>query len=1193
MYLKHLEMQGFKSFPEKIRLKFGKGITAVVGPNGSGKSNVADAVRWVLGEAGSRNLRGQKMEDVIFAGTQNRKPLGFAEVSLVMDNSDRKLNLDFEEVTVTRRLFRSGESAYLINGTPCRRRDILELFMDTGVGKEGYSIIGQGRIDEILSIKSEDRRALFEEAAGIVKFKNRRTEAQKKLENEHANLQRAEDIIRETESRLGPLEKAAEKAEEYIRLAEKLKQADINIFVLDAEKFEVQIKKLSEAAESLAVQTDEVTEALRKAEREQNARKESSEKINYEIDVLSKTINELTLSRSEKLNDINLLNNDAEHMNKDIRRIEDSIKGALISEQEKNGLIESGRTVIRLKTAELKNAENKAASAENDYAELRKMLAETEEALAAYNDSIIDIMEKIAFEKEEAAKTSQLIETNNSQLARAESERLINEGMLNEKLTSVKALENSLGSLGEKALTLESEHNSLLEESRLAAQKAQQLDKAHRRAVSELNDCKSRISILTELENSYEGYFGGVKAILRQRDSMSSKGICGAVGEVISTDRKYRLAIETALGSSLQNIITEDEEAAKQAINYLKTTGSGRATFMPITASPKSTFTTKPEITGARGFVGMADSLVGCDEKYRGIILNLLGRTAVIDNMDNAVELAKKIRYSNRIVTLTGEVLSPGGSITGGSKAKKSAGILSRRADLKELNEKLNSLKLSRDNAASELEKINFNLDSIKKDIEKNRQEFNRNNLSLSTAEARLNSEKHSAAEIKARMDKQGEESALLKDKNASAAVRLKDCEGRLADLENRLKALNEGLDNSRGENSDLREELDEKYRILTQCRVEAEKIQAELSGENEKAERLQTETEEIRASIAEGRAEIESYKKRIDNSRREAEKKSKEADDIDTEIAGLNEMHDNMLRERYELSGIISEAESDIKGYNETLVNLNSEKTRQEERLETVKEKNKALFDSMWETYEITYPEALRAEKSELSLPELHKLSADLKAKIKGLGSINPTAPEEYRQTKARFEFLSEQKNDIIKAEDDLRQIIDKLETLMREQFTNQFKIINENFKQVFREMFGGGHADISLSDESDVLNSGIEINAQPPGKKLQSMLLLSGGEKALTAMALLFAILRMKPSPFCLLDEIEAALDDSNVTRYAKYIKRLSDTTQFVVITHRKGTMEEADSLYGITMQEQGISKMVSVSLKEANALSDQQGG
>ncbi|MCC8096993.1 MAG: chromosome segregation protein SMC, partial [Eubacterium sp.] len=849
--------------------------------------------------------------------------------------------------------------------------------------------------------------------------------------------------------------------------------------------------------------------------------------------------------------------------------------------------ISAKKTGLKLKKDSLSAAVRTAEEADRDYKQLQRTLTEREAVITGYNEEILNVLSKSTEKKEEIAKISQLTESIKERQERLKKDRALNEGLLNEKETLLSSLKKDEETALRSVNTLNNSHKALLDESRELTSKQQSLEKSQRELLTRLNERKSRINILSNLETSYEGYYVGVKAVLKNRKSL--RGICGAVGQLISVKKEYELAIETALGGSLQNIVTEDENSAKSAVNYLKQSHSGRATFMPLTAARRNVPPLKPEITNAPGFVGQASALLSYDKKYEGIIAGLLGRTAVVDNIDNGIALAKKTGYQTKIVTLTGEVFNIGGSITGGSASKKQSGILSRKNELEALKKELSGLQTDYGKGSDSLAAVGFNLSSVQRDIESNRRAFNNENIRLSALRTKIQSETDLKEDIEKRLESQKAEYSSLKSDSEKAEKALELLNTSLSENEGKITSLNEELNRSRQENTGRREELEKMNSLSTSLKLETERITAEISADERDIERLKAEIEEIIQNRDNSSETAVKLKADIEENKASKALKTKEAEEINAASASESEEYNSRLKERYTINTAVSEIETEIKGFNDTLLNLNKEKTTGDERLAAVKEKNRALYDSIWESYEITYPEAVKMFKTDLPLPKLHQKSKDLKAQIKSLGSINTSAPQEFAEAKERYDFLTNQRLDIEKAEKDLSEIADKLEKLMQERFSEEFKAINENFKEVFKEMFGGGQANIALSDETDVLNSGIEINAQPPGKKLQSMLLLSGGERALTAMALLFAILKLKPSPFCILDEIEAALDDANVSRYAKYIKSLSDTTQFIVITHRKGTMEEADNLYGITMQEQGVSKMVSVSLKEADELAE----
>lgn len=1187
MYLKQLEMQGFKSFPEKIRIKFDSGITAVVGPNGSGKSNIVDAIRWVLGEGGPKNLRSQKMEDVIFSGTQNRKQLSFAEVSLILDNEDKKLRIDAAEVTVTRRLNRSGDSDYLINGAFCRRGDIRKLFMDTGIGKEGYSIIGQGRIDEILSKNSEDRRMLFEEAAGIVQYKDNRDRAKKRLENERANLLRANDIISVLEDNMGPLEKAAEKAKKYIELAERLRLAEINLFVLEAKRFEEQTEKLKTSIEGLEEQTKQNRMALEAAEERKNTKKSESSALNDEIETLNGRITELKVLHADKLHEAEVLGVEINNLEKTIAGMGADRELAEKMAEEKRKESASKGTAIELKKKELEILRSRLKEAAQEYEDLRLSLFATEETIDSYNKSIRDKLSQSAKSREEMAALSSRIESIREGIKSLYNETATNEGLLNEKNVLAASLEKDIsegekriGALIERADFLKKEKDKLYKKRAYLEEKIGDIS-----AEAEKN--KWEIKYLSDRKASYELYGSGARSVLKNRAAL--KGICGAVGELIKVPKKYELAVETALGSSFQSIITEDENAAKEAVGFLKRTKSGRATFLPLSADRSLPKPFEKDITSAKGYISSARQLVECDPKYDNVISSLLSRTAVVDNMDNGTALAIKCRYRTRIVTLTGEVFNIGGSITGGSSNRKTTGVLSVNNRIDELKGGLPALETKRENMSEEFKSILSHIEKAETESEEIRKSCESENISLSSLRTRLKAENEIKEELATRLSDSDIRLSGLKNDEKKAKADLSALAMSLAHSEDSIEKLNEKLKLSRSENTDSKAVLEEKNNALTELQLRCERIDADLEADTRDKERLETEIKDILEGNIKSSMSAAGLREEKEQKKALISKKRSEAAELDEKSVALENEHKEKRKKRYELESAISEADSEIKDLNDILLNLGKAKSKDEESLSNLREKHKALDNSIWESYEITYPQALREQKLDMSYQELGKLGRELRAKIKALGSINASAPEEYAEAKEKYDFLTGQRADIEKAEKDLLEMIDIQEDLMKKQFTASFAEINKNFKVVFKEMFGGGRAEIRLSDEDDVLNSGIEIIAEPPGKKLQNMLLLSGGERSLTAMALLFAILKMKPSPFCLLDEIDAALDDANVTRYAKYIKRLSDTTQFVIITHRKGTMEDADYLYGITMQEQGISKIVSVSLKEADSFAE----
>ena len=1182
MYLKRLELQGFKSFPEKIRLEFNKGITVVVGPNGSGKSNIADAVRWVLGEKSAKSLRGAKMEDVIFNGTANRKPMGFAEVSMVMDNTDRKLNMDFSEVTVTRRVYRSGDSDYLINGSNCRLKDILELFMDTGVGKEGYSIIGQGRIDEILSTKSEDRRMLFEEAAGIVKYKTRRAEAANKLEKEHANLIRVNDIIAELETQVGPLKIQAEKTKKYLVLADRLKLVQVNIFIREADKYEKELNELKEQLEVLERDISSEENKKTALNIENQKYKDDLAKLEEDMQRNTEAIAEKRSEWERRESDITLYENQAEHISGDIKRIETELSNALEQKQEKENDISVIKTKIQAKNLQLESQNRAHDDKKEEFALFEKKVSESEEQVSAFDELISAKMEQSNDLKIRINENTVLSDQNKKRLNEIDAELDGIEASIEEKDIELKVLEKRFARVEEEGRLI-SEHIDEFTKSKetLAADidvKTTDVSKLTR----EINEKNSRLKIISELEREYEGYYGGVKAILKQRDNKNPdfRGICGAVGEVITLEKQYETAIEIALGGAVQNIITRNDESVKSAIRFLKKNNSGRATFLPMTSvKGRPLGNEKHNLLKEKGVIGIAKELIKYSQEYENIMSNLLDRVIVVDNIDNGTLLAKKTNHIYKIVTLDGDIFNPGGSVTGGSINKKSTGIFSRGREIAELKESLKSLLEKQrsmndelDSAKQKLENVTYKLDEAKEELQelaKTRIQ-EKNNLDIAKHElAQLNENQKSLTN-----DFNSLESSI-KESETSAAL----FNEQLSALDKEISDLYNERDKHRSIIKNDRETRENFNNEIMKLRLEIKQLENDISGFNSDIERINGEIADILEqnktgleSIKKLRAELDEKKNEIIKAGEDVERSKREYDEMNRAMQAFNDR-------KAEINKHIETTSQHITDCIQTISTLNNRFTKLDMRNEDIKQKNQQLYDTMWEDYEITYVEAKNYEQLEAKDSELQKEDRSLRAQIRSLGSVNVNAVEEYNKVQERFDFLTNQRDDIIASEEKLTDVITRLEELMVTQFREQFKIISENFTKVFRVMFGGGNAELKLADDDDILNCGIDINAQPPGKALQNMMLLSGGEKALTAMSLLFAILEMKPSPFCILDEIEAALDDANVNRYADYLKRFTDTTQFVVISHRKGTMEAADILYGVTMQEQGISKLVSV--------------
>lgn len=1187
MYLKELDLQGFKSFPEKVRLEFNKGITAVVGPNGSGKSNISDAVRWVLGEQRAKSLRGGKMEDVIFAGTANRKPVGFAEVSMTVDNSDKKIPVDYTEIKITRRVYRSGESSYSINGVECRLKDIYELFMDTGIGRDGYSIIGQGKIDEILSNKSEDRRRLFEEAAGIVKYKNRRTEAETKLEREQQNLIRITDIISEIESKIGPLEKQAEKAKKYLELYAQLKEADIQLFRINGQKLESEVSKTEELVKSVNENIALNENNLEKFKADSESIKEQTERLNSDTEELNRMLTELA-AEIEKNEGISLLTHEQ------IKNLEETV---LRLNTEKNEAAEKTAAAL----AETEKYRAQIININNETELLNSQLSEKENFLGIMlnkenehekkiEEIKSDVIEKIRISadlKSNCERIKLMLEQFESRKSRIDSDRAEN----TERLDEIKKRFSELNEKSEQAeedileLRKELDRNEAKQQS--IKNTIETLRKSFEEKNKSLTEKQSRLRVLTDMEREHDGYYKSVKAVLQLKDNGDKAfgGVHGAVAELLKTDAKYETAIETALSGSMQSIVVNNENDAKTAVNYLKSRQLGRATFLPIATVKGRTFgNEKDSILREKGVVAAASDLVKYDEKYKGIVESLLGRIVVMDNMDNAIVFARKYKQSHRIVTLEGDVFMPGGAITGGSSGRKGSSVFSRKREMDGIKSEIDALMTACKNLRAEGGQRSQELKKLAERANELKEEINEINISKITALKELESVNNSVKELEYRIKLIDIEKTQLTEQNDSAKNDFDNAQKELGELESTIAETEKMLDNFRHSAEDSKSGRTSLSDEITALKVKLSSIEAQKKGFEESISRINAEnkklietTKNADGAIENALAEKAEKEKMLAETAEKTEKLREQKTEKDGTLA-------ETLESRRGAAQKLETIEKNVENCRETILKYKNELVRLETKSEKLEEDKKRLFDSMWDNYEITYPEVLKYPETDASAGELSKNASELRGSIRTLGTVNVNAVEEYTETRDRYEFLTKQKEDIIQAEEKLKTIIKDLSSLMEKQFREKLEIISDNFNDVFREMFGGGQAYLKLAEEDNVLDSGIDIIAQPPGKTLQSMMLLSGGERALTAIAILFSILKMKPSPFCILDEIEAALDDANVLRFGDYLQRFSNETQFIVITHRKGTMEAADVLYGVTMQEAGVSKIVSVKFDEA---------
>ncbi len=1180
-------MQGFKSFADTIELNFSEGITAIVGPNGSGKSNISDAVRWVLGEQSAKTLRGSKMEDVIFNGTQTRKRLGFAEVTLKLDNHDKHFNVEFEDIAITRKVFASGESQYLINDTPCRLKDIHEIFMDTGLGRDGYSMVGQGKIDEILSSKSEDRRQIFEEAAGISKYRYRKEEAERKLRHTDENLDRVADIIGELEVQIGPLTQQAEKAKKYLNLRDSLKTYDVNAALRVVERSRTQSvvldEKLQVAGEHLAKVEAELSaaegaqekcyqrfEELAAAMAEQEAALKIAEDgvvINErEVEVLKSTI-EGNLRLTERIE------KETAELIAGKMSLEENLRAEQQKQQEIQELMEKlcqDKEVLMAKLSDF----DKDVGDQNEQIEALKQ--EISGAFDRVSESKIKLSNLTLLEQNLKERRYELTKTLSERKKELEDQEAKGGSLVSEherKSEFIQSLELQLAELQKKEDLL----NSQLREKSERVQVLQQ----------SVNQKKTRLHLLSEMEQNFEGYYKSVKEIMKQHENgmLTRVGIHGPVSKLISVDKPYADAIGVAIGGALQNIVVDTEEDAKEAISCLKKLGAGRATFMPLSAVTGSLMDIS-KLKNEPGFVGIAAQLTSYDSCYEGVVQNLLGKTLVVDNVDHAISISRKYKQSLRIVTLEGEIFYPGGSMAGGSQQKGNQ-LLSREQEIKELETELTALEKQSAVLVKEQNGIESQILDLAQEQEKINEVYRENKEVLlllvrdrEHQNVLLASLRGAISDVEKEIEATEEEALGLDSKRQLAAQELEDAEAEIQNKRAEVNALEESFElfiNRKQKVNDGIMEINfqetAKKQELEQSHQRAAELIQEISQAETHITLRGTEKQEILTANDAHSQDI-------------AEKEQKRSESAQM-IVTVKEKIANIMRQRQESEQKLKNLQGDAKSTRETVYDLKTEYNRLEGQREKLETESETAISKLWDEYEMTYSEAEILKNDELGTDsEISRQITSLRSRIRELGNVNIDAIEELQSVSERYTFLTNQRDDLHKAKNDLLRIIDEMQSIMKRQFKEQFEKINQHFKTTFSELFGGGRADLVLEDETNVLDCGIAINVQPPGKKLQSLSLLSGGERALSAIALLFAILRIKPTPFCFLDEIEAALDENNVYRYADFIKRFSRKTQFILVTHRRGTMECADVIYGVTMQEKGVSKLLQLNLDEIEA-------
>lgn len=1184
MKLKKLELQGFKSFVDKTEIIYLDGVTAIVGPNGSGKSNISDAIRWVLGEQSVKTLRGSKMEDVIFAGTMARKKVGFAQVSMFLDNSDGTLPIEYKDVEITRRVYRSGESNYLINGSECRLKDIQELFMDTGIGKDGYSIISQGKIDEILSTKSEERRHIFEEASGIVKYRTRKDEALKKLDNTEITLSRVNDILTEIEKSLAPLEAQSKTAKKYLELRDRLKNLDVKLFIESINKSSDVLKELDDVISTFSNDILNEEKISNDIEIKKQNLKDRTREIEIQIEETQSKFFE-TENETEKINSkINVSKASIDNSNENISRMDVEIKEDLEKIELLKDEIEKR---IQKKESLAENRlkfENELALKEDELEEVKKTLDRRDEQITKIKDEIDNYTEKVYNLKVDVSSLLTMIDSNNERIDENRKNLDKNVGLKDKIVIDIQEISDLLNKENGNLNKVNERQNECLDKLSDCNKEMEDMSAIELKLKQELITLKSKYNYLTNLDNENEGYFKSVKESLEYAKRNNMKTVYGTLASIISTDEKYEYAIEIALGGYLQNIVTNEEYEAKKIIEYLKENKLGRVTFLPLSNIKKIKPDLSSKIRGLDGVIGFAKELIKYDKKYEDVINLSLSNTIIVDNVNNAINISKKLKNNVRIVTITGELISTSGSITGGKTSHGSAGLIGRKDKIEELKNIIIKKEESYNNESKKLEEFTLKINELKEEENRILNEKNDTQINIATLTQKLDSAKKEEEKI---LNSKSTYSSIIEE----LTLKNEEHQNKISELEKNIIQLDESIDKNQNIIEEYSRFNKEKSDIITNLHDDIVNLKVSISSFDESAqsidemkEKLNLDIKNFENSINRKKENIKSLKENIVILENEIVKLNKENNNKNEFKNEFTKILDNLKNSKNDIVKKQESLEVEVVQNIKKIDKLKEEKSKVESKKVKYDLEIENLKNKMWDDYELTISSAKELLKS---LPVIEEKNITqsidkLKKEIKELGDVNVGAIEEYTSTKERYDFISTQKEDLESTKSKLQNLISNMTSIMKNQFATQFKLINENFNETFKELFGGGKAELKLSDESDILTSGIEIEVQPPGKKLQSMMLLSGGERALTAIALLFAILKLKSAPFCILDEIEAALDDVNVHRFAEYIKNYSKNTQFIVITHRKGTMEVASSVYGVTMQEYGVSKIVSMKLK-----------
>ena len=1185
MRLKKLILHGFKSFADHVEIVFEDGITGVVGPNGCGKSNIADAMKWVLGEQSAKSLRGSKMEDVIFGGTEKRKRLSFCEVTLIFDNEDHSLPIDFTEVSVTRRVYRSGEGEYKINGAACRLRDIVDLFRDTGIGKDGYSMIGQGRIDEILSVKSEDRRQVFEEAAGIVKYKARKQDAQRRMDNTTQNLNRVEDILHDLEERVEPLKAQSETAREYLSLRDELKVLDLNVFLMRTERYEARIRELKESVEGLG-------EAILQSNRE-------LEEAGAGREVCQSELESLEARSAEKRERVQELIREVESREGAVRVMRERIaagekeRGRLLEQREAAGRgregvyerIEALTKQIGEDQAQIQAQAGALSGMEAELDAAERELREIEDKSERMKQQIIQAMNRLGDVRSQRARLSAMKAALENQLKSMEGDRVREQAGVDSLNEQVREAREHLEA--EEARKVELKQQT--EDHNLRVQALNDRLQALSAQVSELQNARqsadSRMKLLKEMQRDYEGYNNSVKQVLMQARRTQNSGVHGVVADLIHVPARLERAIDMVLGGALQNIVVDRDEDAKRMIEYLRANRFGRATFLPISSVRGRTLSPQErQVLSMPGCVGVASELIEFDSRYQGVADNLLGRTVIAEDLGSGIAIQRASRYQLRLVTLEGDVMHSGGSMTGGSVQSRMTSLLSRTREIEETEKKLGVISAELDKLRGVYAELDAERTALKKERGELFDALHQQDVLCGRADAILKAALDEQANNNERVERMAAERERLALQHQDVSASLEALDGQQEDAEQstgdrqaEVKQLQEEIFARRSAAEALRAQVSDRRVTLAEKRRDLEAAQTDrerLSRQIEDTERILSESEALLNACE---RELEENAATLERDLSEFAEQKERLDAARSDFGAEDEKRVNAQKRLQEISGCIDAIRAQLDDFSDR-------HHRSELQLTRVEGEYKQIQDRIWEDYELTYASAEPFRQADFKLTESEKRIAAIRQRIRAMGTVNVAAVDEYRRTVERVNEMSGQRDDLIRARTDLENIIADLEKQMDQQFRTQFALINQNFTRTFTRLFGGGTAELRLSDPKDALNCGIDVVAQPPGKKLQMLSLLSGGERALTAIAILFAILDLKPTPFCVLDEIEAALDDANIDTYADYLKDYSRNTQFIVITHRKGTMERCDALYGVTMQEKGVSRIVSVKLNDA---------